>query len=96
MNPRGNTHAPRGFGGLTPQEAAIMAQWDAGRSMQAIARSLALSPRRVEATVSCYDGKADHAQFRRETQEGSATLLAAIAHHFPQRLRPERVEGIAA
>jgi DNA-binding CsgD family transcriptional regulator len=72
--------------GMTPHEAQIMAHWDAGRPMRAIAAALGLKPRRIEATVSCYDGKADFAEFRRETKNGSAQLLAAIARHHPERI----------
>lgn len=74
--------------GLTPHEQAIMSEWDGGRlGMTAIARKLGLGVRRVEATISCYDGHADHRMYRQDCERGSANLLAAIGQHHPQRIR---------
>lgn len=87
MTPRGNTHAPRGYTGLTPLEAAIMAEWDGTPlGMKAIARKLGIPPRRVEATISTYDGRADHALFCRQTRAASEALASAIARHHPERI----------
>lgn len=86
MTTRGLTHAPSGHGGLTPQEQAIMGEWDrGGASMRTIARRLALPFDTVRRTVTYYDGTADHAQFCRATQRASTRLADAIASAFPER-----------
>ena len=77
---------PHGHGGLTALEAAIMAEWDGGLSVKRIALKLRCPPRRVESTISNYDGKADHAFAARAAKQGSAQLLAAIARHHPERI----------
>lgn len=84
--PRGLTDTPRGFSGMTALERAIMAEWDAGLSYRRIALKLGCPPRRVEATITNYDGKADHAFACRDAKQGSAQLLAAIARHHPERI----------
>jgi len=75
-----------GHSGLTALEAAIMAEWDGGLSVKRIALKLGCPPRRVESTISNYDGKADHAFSVRAARSGSEQLLAAIARHHPERI----------
>ncbi|QUM73320.1 hypothetical protein [Sphingopyxis granuli] len=77
---------PHGHGGLTALEVAILAEWDGGLSVKRIALKLNCPPRRVESTISNYDGKADHAFAVRDAKQGSAQLLAAIARHHPERI----------
>ena len=77
---------PHGFGGMTALERDILALWDAGLSCRRIALQLRCPPRRVEVTVSNYDGKADHAFAIRAATRGSEALLAAIARHHPERI----------
>lgn len=77
---------PHGHGGMTALEKAILAEWDAGLSIKRIAMKLGCPPRRVESTISNYDGKADHAFAVRAAKQGSDQLLAAIARHHPERI----------
>jgi len=77
---------PHGHSGLTALETAIMAEWDGGLSVKRIALKLRCPPRRVESTISNYDGKADHAFACRAARAGSEQLLAAIARHHPERI----------
>ncbi|MGN6596103.1 hypothetical protein [Sphingopyxis terrae] len=77
---------PHGYTGMTALERAIMAEWDAGLSYKRIALKLNCPPRRVETTISNYDGKADHAFACRAAKQGSEQLLAAIALHHPERI----------
>lgn len=64
---------------LTPQEAAIMDRWDAGLSMQRIARSTGLPIATVQNTVSTYHSTHEDREFRAMIVRGSACLLQAIA-----------------
>lgn len=86
MSAHGIELEPHGHSGLNTLEAAIMAEWDGGLSVKRIALKLRCPPRRVESTISNYDGKADHAFACRAARAGSEQLLAAIARHHPERI----------
>lgn len=73
--------------GMTPSEIAVMDLWDnASISTAAIARQLGRPRKTVDRIVTTYDGRADHAEFRRTARDGSAQLRAAIARYFPERI----------
>lgn len=85
MTARGLTFAPRGHSGLTPKECTIMADWDAGLSMRAIARRHGFNQDSVRRTVSYYDGASERPEFNRAATRASQQLAAAIARAFPER-----------
>ena len=73
--------------GMTPSELAVMELWDhADMGTTAIAKRLGRPRKTVDRIVTTYDGRGDHAEFRREAAGASARLLAAIARHFPERI----------
>lgn len=63
---------------LRPKEAAIMALWDAGASLEAIACSTGQSKAKVTAIVCLFDGAASERTHKAEMRRGSAFLLKAI------------------
>ncbi|WP_298174598.1 hypothetical protein [Novosphingobium sp.] len=64
--------------GLTPKELAIMDRWDAGKSINQIARELGRPVEQVRKLVIYYDGAADQHMSNRATAAASAQLLHAI------------------
>lgn len=83
---RGLTNAPHGHSGLTPKEAAVMAEWDrGGQSIRQIARKLGFDRDQVNRIVTYYDGTADYPKFCRATATASDQLAQAIARSHPER-----------
>ena len=76
--------------GLTPQERAIMDQWDAGLSIRQIALALGISRHRCKLTVIYYDGRSDFRRHREAMQHGSAALLRALQGAEKQTGQQER------
>ncbi|ODU29009.1 hypothetical protein [Sphingopyxis sp. SCN 67-31] len=81
MMPRGLTNVPRGHGGLTPQERLIMADWDRGLPVRAIARARNLPLAAVRRTVAYYHGGGEEAKARRDATAGSRRLASLILRH---------------
>lgn len=64
--------------GLTPGEERIMDLWDAGRSMQTIARDLGATLQRVRRVVTYYNGDGELAAQNHAMAAACAQLAAAI------------------
>ncbi|WP_225205352.1 hypothetical protein [Novosphingobium huizhouense] len=64
--------------GLYPQEAAVMALWDRGYLIPAIACQTQLPISRIERIVGLYDDTGSEGRQRDMLRRGSAALLRAI------------------
>lgn len=71
-------HADAGHSGITPREAVIMNLWDAGRSIEQIARSTSTKRERVRRVICANDVGDERLRERRAMERCSRHLLTAI------------------
>ena len=64
--------------GLTTRERLILEEWDAGLSIERIARKHGFTTKQIHSTASQYLGLDERRSFERDCRDGSAALLAAM------------------